>query len=240
MPNHSSQFAQWAQTRVGAMLPRSLTRRCVSRSAPVICARRGRFCPQRCYTLYGTARIFVVFRAAESLRPSFQATAVRRAGAETNILALNRTACPTAEIAEGGESFADRCAPDGSHGPQFVPLPASLARMSQRSARLHICAVLAGLASNPRPDMGSAFMLAFAQEFSISNQTKIAVLLEVLGLGGPKRAKGGQEGAGGESRCRLSPCAAGVSQRSCVAASPGCASFFSGSAYPPSVPVAGR
>ena len=237
MPNHSSQFAQWAQTRVGAMLPRSLTRRCVSRSAPVICARRGRFCPQRCYTLYGTARIFVVFRAAESLRPSFQATAVRRAGAETNILALNRTACPTAEIAEGGESFADRCAPDGSHGPQFVPLPASLARMSQRSARLHICAVLACLASNPRPDLGSiAFMHPSS---SISNPTKIAVFCEVLGLGGPKRAKGGQEGAGGDSRCRLSPCAVGVSQRSCVAASPGCASFFSGSAYPPSVPVAG-
>ena len=151
MPNHSSQFAQWAQTRVGAMLPRSLTRRCVSRSAPVICARRGRFCPQRCYTLYGTARIFVVFRAAESLRPSFQATAVRRAGAETNILALNRTACPTAEIAEGGESFADRCAPDGSHGPQFVPLPASLARLSQRSARLHILCSLGVPGLQPTP-----------------------------------------------------------------------------------------
>ena len=195
MPNHSSQFAQWAQTRVGAMLPRSLTRRCVSRSAPVICARRGRLCPQRSYTLYGTARIFVVFRAAESLRPSFQATAVRRAGVETKILALNRTACPTAEIAEGSESIADRCAPDGSRGPQFVPLPASLARMSQRSARLLICAVLAGLASNPRPvNRGCRPCLLWSFRFQI--RPKLPFFGRSWALAAPNERRAGRRGQG--------------------------------------------
>ena len=174
------------------MLPRSLTRRCVSRSAPVICARRGRLCPQRSYTLYGTARIFVVFRAAESLRPSFQATAVRRAGVETKILALNRTACPTAEIAEGSESIADRCAPDGSRGPQFVPLPASLARMSQRSARLLICAVLAGLASNPRPvNRGAAHACFGVFDFKSDQNCRF------LGGLGPWRPQTSEGRAGG-------------------------------------------
>ena len=56
------------------------------------------------------------------------------------------------------------------------------------------CAVLACLACNPRPDLGSiAFM---PPSSSISNPTKIAVFCEVLGLAAPNERREGSRGQG--------------------------------------------